>query len=274
MPKDIIDLPLQGRMASVRAGSVDEAARTVEIIWTTGATVRRARFWDEAVDEELSLDGSAVRLDRLNGGAPFLNSHDARSLDSVLGVVVDGSARIANGQGTATIRFSERTDVEPIFRDIAGGIIRNVSVSYRVHRYEITKRDGAPELWRAVDWEPLEISAVAIGADPGARVRSDTTRATTMNACTLTRHATPTLEATMPDDIQPTPTTAATVRAVEPMIAVVASPSPAPAPAAPNADAIRAEAQRAAADSPRSPFHTCRQPDDGCPVDMRLQRQV
>ena len=77
MPKDIIDLPLQGRMASVRAGSVDEVARTVEIIWTTGATVRRARFWDEAVDEELSLDGSAVRLDRLNGGAPFLNSHDA-----------------------------------------------------------------------------------------------------------------------------------------------------------------------------------------------------
>ena len=53
MPKDIIDLPLQGRMASVRAGTVDEAARTVEIIWTTGATVRRARFWDEAVDEEL-----------------------------------------------------------------------------------------------------------------------------------------------------------------------------------------------------------------------------
>ena len=75
------------------------------------------------MDEELSLDGSAVRLDRLNSGAPFLNSHDAWSLDSVLGVVVDGSARIANGQGTATIRFSERADVEPIFRDIAGGII-------------------------------------------------------------------------------------------------------------------------------------------------------
>ena len=195
MPKDIIDLPLQGRMASVRAGSVDEAARTVEIIWTTGATVRRARFWDEAVDEELSLDGSAVRLDRLNGGAPFLNSPDAWSLDSVLGVVVDGSARIANGQGTATIRFSTRADVEPIFRDIAGGIIRNVSVGYRVHRYEITKRDGAPELWRAVDWEPLEISAVAIGADPGARVRSEPSRDATLNTCTLTRTTNATLEA-------------------------------------------------------------------------------
>jgi hypothetical protein len=241
MPKDIIDLPLQGRMATVRAGSVDEGARTVQIIWTTGAIVRRARLWDEAVDEELSLDGSAVRLDRLNSGAPFLNSHDAWSLDSVLGVVVDGSARIANGQGTATIRFSERADVEPIFRDIAGGIIRNVSVGYRVHRYDITKRDGAPELWRAVDWEPLEISAVAIGADPGARVRSDTTRSATMNTCTLTRTTNATLEAPMPDDIQPAAAPASVTRAIDP-------PVIAPTPAAPNADAIRAEAQRAAAD--------------------------
>lgn len=241
MPKDIIDLPLQGRMASVRAGSVNEAARTVEIIWTTGATVRRAWFWDEVIDEELSLDGSAVRLDRLNGGAPFLNSHDAWSLESVLGVVVDGSARIANGQGTATIRFSERADVEPIFRDIAGGIIRNVSVGYGVHRYDITKRDGAPELWRAVDWEPLEISAVAIGADPGARVRSDTTRIATMNTCTLTRITNATLEASMPDDIQPAAAPAPVTRAIDP-------PVIAPIPAAPNADAIRAETQRAAAD--------------------------
>jgi hypothetical protein len=250
MPKDIIDLPLQGRMASVRAGSVDETARTVEIIWTTGATVRRARFWDEAVDEELSLDGLAVRLERLNGGAPFLNAHDAGSLASVLGVVVDGSARIANGQGTATIRFSERADVEPIFRDIAGGIIRNVSVGYRVHRYEITKRDGAPELWRAVDWEPLEISAVAIGADPGARVRSDESATRALNTCTLIRTSNPDTEAHMPDDIQPTAPAAApapTTRAVDPSPAAP-PPAPAPAPATPNADAIRAEAQRAAAD--------------------------
>jgi hypothetical protein len=104
-----------------------------------------------------------LRVERLNGGAPFLNSHDAGSLEAVLGVVVDGSARIANGQGTATIRFGERADVEPIFRD------------------------GAHELWRAVDWEPLEISAVAIGADPGARVRSDTGATHSLNTCTLTR---------------------------------------------------------------------------------------
>ncbi len=119
------------------------------------------------------------------------HSHDAWSLKSVLGMVVDGSARIANGQGTATTRFSERTDVEPIFRDIAGGIIRSVSVGYSVHHCEITKHNGAPELWRAVDWEPLEFSAVPIGADPDAPVRSDATRAAAMTTCTLSRNARP-----------------------------------------------------------------------------------
>ena len=41
MPKDRIDLPVLGRAAQLRADSADEAARTVEVVWTTGATVRR-----------------------------------------------------------------------------------------------------------------------------------------------------------------------------------------------------------------------------------------
>lgn len=130
-----------------------------------------------------------MRLERLNAGAPFLNTHRAGSLESVLGVVEAGSARIENGLGTATIRFSERAEVEPVFRDIAAGIIRNVSVGYRVHRYDIEKRDGAPELWRAVDWEPLEISAVPIGADSGAQVRSGDAQGETQNPCILTRQS-------------------------------------------------------------------------------------
>jgi hypothetical protein len=87
--------------------------------------------------------------------------------------VIEGSARIADGKSIATIRCSERADVEPIWCDVVAGIIRNVSVGYRVHRYEVEKRDGRPELWRAVDWEPLEISAVPVAADAGAHIRRD-----------------------------------------------------------------------------------------------------
>ncbi len=159
------------RGALVRAETADEQRRTVELIFTTGATVRRRRgFFGDEIDEELIVSPSSVRLARLKAGAPFLNSHNSFDLGDVLGVVED--ARIEDGEGRATVRFSERESVEPIFRDIAGGIIRNVSVGYRVHAYEIEKRDGQPELWRAIDWEPLELSAVAIGADEGAQFRT------------------------------------------------------------------------------------------------------
>jgi len=93
MPEDqIIDLPVIGRAGSLR--SVDEAARTFEVLWTTGAQVRRYSWArDEEFDEELLVTPGAMRLERLNGGAPFLNSHASWSLRSILGVVEEGSIR-------------------------------------------------------------------------------------------------------------------------------------------------------------------------------------
>lgn len=202
MPRDMIDLPVIGRAAQVRAESVDEAARTVEVVWTTGATVRRWSWTDGEIDEELVVDDGAVRLDRLNTGAPFLNSHCNYELESVLGVVVDGTARIEGGVGYATIRFSTREEVSPIWQDIVDGIIRNVSVGYRVHAYEIERRDGMRTLYRAVDWEPMEISAVAIGADPDAHIRSEAVSdAARFNPCTL-RGAVPAAHAVNPEEME------------------------------------------------------------------------
>ena len=72
MPRDMLNLPVIGRAASVRPDSVNEKDRTLEIIWTTGATVRRARWegWDDYVeyDEELVVSPNAIRLDRINAG--------------------------------------------------------------------------------------------------------------------------------------------------------------------------------------------------------------
>lgn len=168
-----IELPALTRAAEVRSASFDATANTVDVIWTTGATVRRVSFLNGAYDEELVVTPQAVRLDRLNNGAPFLNSHDGNDVSRVIGSVVPGTARISNGAGTATIQLSRREDVAGIVKDIRDGIIRNVSVGYRYHRIEKTEAvDGKLPTWRVVDWEPLELSAVAIGADPGAQVRS------------------------------------------------------------------------------------------------------
>lgn len=94
--EEILDLPVIGRAGTLQ--SVDEASRTFEVLWTTGAQVRRYSWVrDEEFDEELVVSPNAMRLDRLNSGAPFLNSHSSYRLDSILGVVEDGSIRIEGG---------------------------------------------------------------------------------------------------------------------------------------------------------------------------------
>ncbi|TDR31756.1 prohead protease/major capsid protein fusion protein [Aquamicrobium defluvii] len=168
----MIELPALRRSAELAPNTVDNDARTVEVIWSAGARVRRARFFGDPYDEELSLDPAHVRLERLNAGAPFLKVHELDTLDAVIGSVVPGSARIENGRGIALVRISERADVEPIWRDIQAGHIRAVSIGYQVHRFDISKPDGQRELWRAVDWTPFEISAVPVGADPAAGFRA------------------------------------------------------------------------------------------------------
>lgn len=179
------------RAASIVPTTIDREARTVDVIWTTGATVQRAR-WDGydvvSFEEELVVDAKSVRLDRINAGGPFLDSHNSYSLEAVLGTVVPGSVRIADGQGTATVRLTAAEDAANRVARILEGTVRNVSVGYWVHEYQITKRDGQPELWRAVDWEPCEISAVAVPADAGAQVRS--AEAASLHPCII-RDASP-----------------------------------------------------------------------------------
>lgn len=170
-----IDLPVQTRLAPIT--SVNEEQRTAELVWTTGARVKRYD-WERGnyYMEELSLDPRHVRLGRLNsGGAPLLNTHSRWSLEDVLGVVEKDSARMANGEGTATTRFSKREEVEPIFRDVKDKIIVNVSCGYAIYRMEQLPPDDRSEglpVYRATDWEPMELSLVPIGADAGAGVRS------------------------------------------------------------------------------------------------------
>ena len=256
MPRDTLDLPLIGREATVRADTINEADRTIDIVWTTGATVQRARYegWDDIVeyDEELVVDGNSIRLDRLNSGAPFLDSHRTwGGVSNVLGSVVPGSVRVENGQGTAKIRLTSAEDAASAVQRIMERTINKVSVGYRVHRYEITKKDGAREHWRAVDWEPFEISAVAMPADPGASIRSEQSGKEHRNPCVIIRRDTPAApaasqeEAVMPKDNPNAAggeTTAVRTDAGQETRATetTAAPTAAQAPSI-DADAIRAE---------------------------------
>lgn len=148
--------------------SIDEGARTVRVIWSTGVAVQRRDFEGPFL-EVLSLDPAHVRLDQLRG-ASVLDTHSQFRLSDVLGVVAE--AGVSNGEGWAVVKFSSRADVAPIWQDVCDGIIRHVSVGYSVEGWEETTGPNGVRAKTATAWTPREISFVPLPADAGASVRS------------------------------------------------------------------------------------------------------
>ncbi|QXN70927.1 major capsid and protease fusion protein [Rhodobacter phage RcKai] len=242
------DLPVIGRAATVNEASINAEERTVEIVWTTGAVVQRVRWegWDDRIDydEELIVNDKSIRMDRMNGpaGIPFLDSHRSWGTEAVIGTVVPGSVKIEGGQGVATIRLSSAPGCADIVHKIMERTIRSVSVGYRVHEYKITKRDGQRELWQAVDWEPMEISAVAMPADAGAVIRSGNAGAEpALHPCLIIRQEQPAAQSAQSKGKTMTDKTNPGGGADDQNRANPNPPTPPAPPAAPTADAIRAD---------------------------------
>jgi phage head maturation protease len=157
------------RRVDLAPSSADRDARTVEVIWSTGAPVRRRDMAGPYI-ERLSLAPEAVDLSRLQG-ASVLDAHRQSAVRDVLGSVQ--SASVDGQRGTALIRFSARPEVEPLWQDVLSGILRHVSVGYSVEDWTETTENGARVL-TARRWTPHEISLVPTPADPGAHIRMET----------------------------------------------------------------------------------------------------
>lgn len=162
------------RRATLAPATPDPEARTVEVIWSTGAPVRRRDMAGPYI-ERLSLAPNAVDLSRLEG-ASVLDAHRQTAVCDVLGSV--RSAAVDGKRGTALIQFSARPEVEPVWQDVLAGILRHVSVGYSVEEWAETTENGARVL-TAVRWTPHEISLVPTPADPGAHIRMETEMTTT-----------------------------------------------------------------------------------------------
>lgn len=169
-------LPRMQMRAVLASNSFNAEARTVDVVWSTGARGKRFDWNIGVYYEELAMDSASVKLDRLNAGASVLNSHQSYDLLSVIGAVVPGSAVVDGKEGRATVQLSERDDVAGIVKDIASGVIRQISVGYNVNEYELIDKvqdgDNLIPVYRAVDWEPAEISFVPVPFDAGAQARA------------------------------------------------------------------------------------------------------
>lgn len=175
------ELPLAGRSMELRGftrAAADEAQTdtplaTASLVFTTGAAVRRYDwFRDRHYMERLVVEPSAIRLERLQRGAPLLNTHNQWDLEAQLGVVENPA--ISGGEGTCDVTFSRRPSVAGYVQDVQDRVIRNVSVGYVRHRVEMIAPADENGVWeyRVTDWEPMEVSLVPIPADMDSQVRA------------------------------------------------------------------------------------------------------
>lgn len=155
------------RALSFAPRTVDDDARTVELIAATGAAVERRDLHGPYLE---ILPPHVVDTSRVDG-MPLLDSHRQDSLDRVIGVV--RGLGVENGQLIARVQISERH--EAIWKDIKGGVIRNVSVGYSVDDFEDQTDPATGQRVRTVTkWTLYEISLVPVAADNGAKTRGQT----------------------------------------------------------------------------------------------------
>jgi hypothetical protein len=182
-----IDVPPLSLMARANVASANEDDRSVELIFSTGAGVERYDWMsDTRYLEQLEISKKAIRTGRLNT-APLLDAHSAWSITDQIGTVVANSFRLEGTDAIVRVRFSKRAAVEEIYRDVIDGVIQNVSVGYRVHKF-MEDTTGAIPVRTAVDWEPYEVSMVPMPADVGARVRN---HEVATNSCLIIRKEQP-----------------------------------------------------------------------------------
>lgn len=152
------DLPVQFRALDVARDSINSEARTVELAFSSEEPVDRS-FGTEILDHS----PTSVRIGRLENGGPVLVDHNPTDQVGVVeSVSIDGDRR-----GRVRVRFGRGQRASEIFNDVVDGIRRSVSVGYRIHemKQERVGKGAAPDVFRAVDWEPLEVSLVSIPAD-------------------------------------------------------------------------------------------------------------
>jgi len=250
------NMPSLSRDAQLVPTTYNEADNTVEVVWTTGSRVRRYDWWtDKPYEEELAVTPEAVDMTRFEAGTvQVIDNHRMQGgVQSIIGIALNGS--IVNGEGRATLRLSTRAEMAGIVADIKAGIIRSISFGYNITTFEITRAidrtDGVNmDLYRAVRWQPFEISFVTVPADADASTRSAPANG---HPCEfITRAPAQSVPSNQEDNMtiatqsgaqNPAPT-AAVRSAADPTPAAVLAPTPAAQP--PNDDAATRAAQEAA----------------------------
>ncbi|HAV9790546.1 TPA: phage major capsid protein [Escherichia coli] len=148
-----LNLKNQKREAEVQ--KIDSDSRVISVAFATETPVSRI-IDDELYYEILVCDDNSVDRDRINNRGAVLFNHDHNKL---LGVVLRTSID-ADRVCRADIKISSSGLGNTMWDLIQEGILSHVSVGYNVYDYRMEGNNII-----VTDWEPHEISLVAVPAD-------------------------------------------------------------------------------------------------------------
>lgn len=117
------------RRADTRPASWNGETRTIEAVLSTGAAVARRDARGPFL-ERLDLD--AIDPASL-AGVPVLDGHRQTGSEHAVGVIVE--ARREGSALIGTIRLSAAADVASVAAKVAEGVLRGISVGYRVSKF-------------------------------------------------------------------------------------------------------------------------------------------
>lgn len=107
-------------------------------------------------NEVLAHDDAAINLDRASDGLPLLFNHNS---DNFIGVV--RNITVSGGKLRGDLQFSENSRASEVYADVSAGLLRNVSIGYRIHKYEESENGDI----RITDWSLYEASIAPVPAD-------------------------------------------------------------------------------------------------------------
>ena len=139
--------------SNVEASVLDADKRLILLTFSSEEPVIRNGY-DGKWTEVLGHDDTEADLSRLNDGAPLMRNHYQN-----IGVV--DKAWINDGVGHAEVRLSLRKELDDFWQDIQDGIIRNVSVGYKILE-KIEEVGETSTKYRVTKWLPLEISILDV----------------------------------------------------------------------------------------------------------------
>lgn len=159
-------------------GNVDEAARTVDISFSSEAPVKRYDWLKGCYyDEILGHDAGNVDLSRLQNMGVALFNHNR---DQVIGAIIEPILDSVAHRCKAKIRFDTDNFSETIYQKVKAGTLKGISVGYHIDNMEIVadgkkSADGrfAGPCRVARLWTPFEASVVSLPADTNVGIGRD-----------------------------------------------------------------------------------------------------